>query len=62
MIAPYIRMKALELIAPSTFDLVEMPVPEPGPGDLLVAVQACGICGSDIHGMDGSSGRRIPPS
>ncbi len=61
MIAPYIPMKALELIAPSTFDLVEMPVPEPGPGDLLVAVQACGICGSDIHGMDGSSGRRIPP-
>ena len=54
-------MKALELIAASTFDLVEMPTPEPGPDDLLVAVRACGICGSDIHGMDGSSGRRIPP-
>jgi threonine dehydrogenase-like Zn-dependent dehydrogenase len=22
---------------------------------------ACGICGSDIHGLDGSTGRRIPP-
>ncbi|NIP94423.1 MAG: alcohol dehydrogenase catalytic domain-containing protein, partial [Akkermansiaceae bacterium] len=54
-------MKALELIAASTFDLVEKPVPEPGPDDLLVKVKACGICGSDIHGMDGSSGRRIPP-
>ncbi len=54
-------MKALELIAASTFDLIEMPVPDPGPGDLLVKVKACGICGSDIHGMDGSSGRRIPP-
>ena len=25
------------------------------------AVQSCGICGSDVHGFDGSSGRRIPP-
>ncbi len=54
-------MKALELISASTFDLIEKPAPEPGPDDLLVAVRACGICGSDIHGMDGSSGRRIPP-
>jgi L-iditol 2-dehydrogenase len=28
---------------------------------VLVRVQACGICGSDVHGYDGSSGRRIPP-
>lgn len=54
-------MKALELIDASTFDFVDKPIPEPGPGDLLVRVKACGICGSDIHGMDGSSGRRIPP-
>ena len=27
----------------------------------VIDVKACGICGSDIHGMDGSSGRRIPP-
>lgn len=54
-------MKALELIDASTFDFVDKPVPEPGPNDLLIKVQACGICGSDIHGMDGSSGRRIPP-
>ncbi|MCG8587542.1 MAG: galactitol-1-phosphate 5-dehydrogenase, partial [Pirellulales bacterium] len=32
-----------------------------GPDDVLVEVGACGICGSDIHGYDGSSGRRIPP-
>jgi L-iditol 2-dehydrogenase len=28
---------------------------------VLIQVKACGICGSDVHGMDGSSGRRIPP-
>jgi L-iditol 2-dehydrogenase len=27
----------------------------------MVAVKACGICGSDVHGMDGSTGRRQPP-
>ena len=36
-------------------------MPRPGPDDVLVKVKACGICGSDVHGYDGSSGRRIPP-
>ncbi|MEZ6104753.1 MAG: alcohol dehydrogenase catalytic domain-containing protein [Pirellulaceae bacterium] len=38
-----------------------MPEPQPAPNEVLVRVQACGICGSDIHGYDGSTGRRIPP-
>jgi L-iditol 2-dehydrogenase len=38
-----------------------MPKPQVGTGDVLIQVKACGICGSDVHGMDGSSGRRIPP-
>src|SRR5262249_56353307 len=32
-----------------------------GADEVLVRVAACGICGSDVHGYDGSSGRRIPP-
>lgn len=36
-------------------------MPEIGDDDVLVRVEACGICGSDVHGYDGSSGRRIPP-
>jgi len=39
----------------------DLPVPACGPGEVLVQVAACGICGSDVHGYDGSSGRRIPP-
>ncbi len=38
-----------------------MPTPHVDDGDVLVRVKACGICGSDVHGYDGSSGRRIPP-
>lgn len=54
-------MKALQLVAPSELALVELPLPSPGPGEVRIRVKACGICGSDLHGMDGSSGRRIPP-
>jgi len=35
--------------------------PQVGPKDVLIRVKACGICGSDVHGMDGSTGRRRPP-
>lgn len=54
-------MKALVLTAPSTFEFTEVPSPSPGPAEVLIDIKACGICGSDIHGMDGRSGRRIPP-
>jgi L-iditol 2-dehydrogenase len=54
-------MQAVLLKAYQVLELTEMSAPEPGPGDLLVRVRACGICGSDVHGYDGSTGRRIPP-
>jgi L-iditol 2-dehydrogenase len=54
-------MKALLLSEYRQFQLADLPVPEVGAGELLVRVAACGICGSDVHGFDGSSGRRIPP-
>ena len=54
-------MKALELIKYEKFEYKDVPVPEIAPNEVLVRVAACGICGSDVHGMDGSSGRRIPP-
>jgi len=38
-----------------------MPVPAIADDEVLVRVRACGVCGSDIHGYDGSTGRRIPP-
>lgn len=54
-------MKALVLKAYNTFSFEDVPLPEIGPQDVLIRVKACGICGSDVHGMDGSTGRRIPP-
>jgi L-iditol 2-dehydrogenase len=54
-------VQALLLSRESHLEMADVPQPEVGPRDVLVRVQACGICGSDIHGYDGSSGRRIPP-
>jgi L-iditol 2-dehydrogenase len=54
-------MKALVLTQYKHLEIQSMPDPEIGPGDVLVEVKACGICGSDVHGYDGSTGRRIPP-
>ena len=54
-------MKSLLLKEYNKLGIEDMPRPEPGPGDVLIRVAACGICGSDVHGYDGSSGRRIPP-
>ncbi len=42
-------MRTAELEAPRKFRLIEEPVPEPGPGEALVRINAVGICGSDLH-------------
>lgn len=54
-------MKALLLTAPSRLEFVDFPDPKPADDEVVVQVRACGICGSDIHGWDGSTGRRQPP-
>jgi L-iditol 2-dehydrogenase len=54
-------MKALLLSKYRQLEMAEVATPAAGAGEVLIRVGACGICGSDVHGYDGSSGRRIPP-
>jgi L-iditol 2-dehydrogenase len=55
-------MKALILKEHNIFEYIDMDRPLlENDDDVLIHVKACGICGSDVHGMDGSTGRRIPP-
>ncbi len=54
-------MRALLLEKYNELKLEDVPIPEFGPEDVLIRVKACGICGSDVHGYDGSTGRRSPP-
>jgi len=54
-------MKSLLLSQYNHLEITDLPKPTPSPDEVLIEVAACGICGSDVHGYDGSSGRRIPP-
>ncbi len=54
-------MKALLLSRYRHLEFTDLATPAPQSGEVLIRVAACGICGSDVHGYDGSSGRRIPP-
>src|SRR5258705_4571690 len=54
-------MKALLLSKYRELEIGGVPTAAAGAGGVLIRVGACGICGSDVHGYDGSSGRRIPP-
>lgn len=54
-------MKALIYTKPYSLEYSDFPDPAAGDDDVLVRVKACGICGSDVHGFTGKTGRRIPP-
>jgi L-iditol 2-dehydrogenase len=56
-----INMKALLLSQYRNLEVADVAKPELNLDEVLIRVAACGICGSDVHGYDGSSGRRIPP-
>ena len=54
-------MKALLLEEYNKLVYIDVPDPEVGEHEVLIQVGACSICGSDVHGLDGSTGRRVPP-
>ena len=53
-------MKALLLTDVGKFEYTDVPTPEPKKGEVLINIKACSICNSDVHGYDGTSGRRKP--
>ncbi len=53
-------MKAVVLQAPGEMTVEQVPVPTPGPGEALVEVVACGVCGSDIGRMLSKGAHRLP--
>ena len=55
------NMKALVLTDYYKFEYKDVPEPTCKDDEVVVNVKACAICGSDVHGYDGTSGRRQPP-
>jgi len=54
-------MRALLYTGPNQMELTNLPVPAPAEGEVLVAVHAVGICGSDMHAYHGHDDRRPAP-
>lgn len=54
-------MNALVLTSYNKLEYKQVEKPGIQPNEVLIRIEAVGICGSDVHGMDGSTGRRIPP-
>ena len=46
-------MRAIVFSRPGEFSVTEVPEPAPGPRDAIVRVEAVGICGTDVHVLDG---------
>src|SRR5438874_3600774 len=42
-------MKAVAYTAEGGLEVVDRPEPQPGPADVIIDVERCGICGSDLH-------------
>ena len=55
-------MQALVVTAPSRLEIAEVPVPVPGPGEVLARVRAVSICGTDAHLIHGDYPGFWPPS
>lgn len=51
-------MRAIVLDQPGSFRVAEVPDPTPGPGQVIVKVECCGVCGTDLHIVDGE----FPPT
>src|SRR3954462_9259320 len=44
----------------SPVEVVNVVVPDPGPGEAVVTVQACGVCHTDLHYREGGIGQNFP--
>lgn len=54
-------MKALMYPDFGSLEMIDVSIPEPAEGELLIRVEACGICGSELETFKNKSPRRKPP-
>ena len=47
------KMKAALFVSPHQIRVEEVEIPSPGPGEVIVKVECCGICGTDYHILEG---------
>jgi threonine dehydrogenase-like Zn-dependent dehydrogenase len=53
-------MPAAVLTAPATIEIVDAPLPQPGPGQVRVRLEGCGVCASNVEPYDGQPWSTFP--
>lgn len=53
--------RAMQVTKPGTLELVERATPKPGVGEVLIEIEACGICGADGADIEGADPALQPP-
>lgn len=53
--------RAMQVTQPGMLELVERKTPMPGIGEVLIEIEACGICGADTGDIDGADPALQPP-
>ena len=53
-------MRAAVITSPGVIEIATVPDPSPGPRDVVVSVAGCGICGTDLHILDGEFAPTLP--
>ncbi len=51
----YVTMRLLVQTAPRELEIQQVPIPSPGPGEVLIRIHYCGICGTDLMNYRGLS-------
>ena len=51
----------MQVTKPGLLELAERPTPEPGPDQVLIEVEACGVCGADANDIEGADAALRPP-
>lgn len=51
----------MQAARPDVLELVERAMPTPAPGEVMIRVEACGLCGADIGDIDGANPSLQPP-
>ena len=53
--------RVMQILEPGVLQLAERTCPEPGKGEVVIDVEACGICGADIFDIDNVNPNLSPP-
>jgi alcohol dehydrogenase len=53
--------RAMQVTRPGILELVERPIPSPGVGEVLIRIEACGMCGADVADIEGADPALQPP-